>query len=73
MNRLEREILTITDREEVKLAKLGLQMLKDSFDLKSFEYSSLKQNIAQEFQGAKWVVLTNPYSPKSTQKGSNIQ
>ena len=65
MNRLEREVLSVEDREEVKLAKLGLQMIRDTFDQKSFEYSSLKQDIAQEFQAAKWVVLTNPYMPKS--------
>lgn len=60
MRRLEREVLNIEEKEQEKIHNSGLPLLKDTYESKIFEYSSLNMNVTEEFKEAKWVVLTSP-------------
>lgn len=60
MTRLEKQVLMIETKEGENISNIGLNIPKDSFEQKNFEYSSLNLEIKEEFKNAKWVVLTNP-------------
>ena len=63
LNRLEKEAMTLETKEQEKFTGLGLSA--PTFESRNIPhslmcYSSIADNIEEEFKEAKWVVLTSP-------------
>ncbi len=72
MTRLEKEVLNIDISEEEKQAFGAISALKDTFEQKQFEYSSLSEDIEREFKNAMWIVLTTPVVSKMQNRSMNL-
>ena len=66
MSRLEREVPCIEAKEQEKFESLGLSIPKESSQSHLFCYSTLSQEIEDEFRDAKWVVLNSPYTQRKS-------
>lgn len=60
MKRFEKEVLNIEAKEEEKMSLSAINAPRETFEMKNYDFSSLNNEIAQEFKDAKWVVLTTP-------------
>lgn len=56
--------MKIEAKEEEKMLLSGLPVPRENLTYRHFEYSSLGNDMEEEFKDAKWVVLTTPIVSK---------
>lgn len=64
MRSFEREVLNIEAKEEEKMSNSGIMIPRDTFQLKNYDYSTLNNDVKEEFKDSKWIVLTTPIIQK---------